>query len=140
MKKVVGIILVFFVLIGSSTIYASGLPRTSLSKWYGQTYQLEREVVGVVTSTSIREVLVEIKLLLSESKDKFDSEVSSFLDTQVEETNSNLRGFSNETKDSLAESISDLEKVSFDEYMDEELVKEEVGQEVESLLADVLNK
>ena len=140
MKKVVGIILVFFVLIGSSTIYASGLPRTSLSKWYGQTYQLEREVVGVVTSTSIREVLVEIKLLLSESKDKFDSEVSSFLDTQVEETNSNLRGFSNETKDSLAESISDLEEVSFDEYMDEELVKEEVGQEVESLLADVLNK
>ena len=140
MKKVVGIILVFFVLIGSSTIYASGLPRTSLSKWYGQTYQLEREVVGVVTSTSIREVLVEIKLLLSESKNKFDSEVSSFLDTQVEETNSNLRGFSNETKDSLAESISDLEKVSFDEYMDEELVKEEVGQEVESLLADVLNK
>ena len=43
MKKVVGIILVFCILLGSSTIYASGLPRTSLSKWYSQSFQKESE-------------------------------------------------------------------------------------------------
>lgn len=139
MKKVVGTILVFCILLGSSTIYASGLPRTSLSKWYGQTFQDESEAVGIATTTNIKEVLVEIKLLLLESKDKFNSEVSSFLGTQITETNSNLGDFSNDTKNSLAESISNLEKVSFDEYMNDELLEEEIGQEIESLLADVLS-
>lgn len=139
MKKVVGIILVFCILLGSCTIYASGLPRTSLSKWYGQTLQDESEAVGIATTTNIKEVLVEIKLLLLESKDKFNSEVLSFLGTQITETNSNLGDFSNDTKNSLAESISNLEKVSFDEYMNDELLEEEIGQEIESLLADVLS-
>ncbi|MGB3101959.1 MAG: hypothetical protein WBB56_08645 [Psychrobacillus psychrotolerans] len=139
MKKVVGIILVFCILLGSSTIYASGLPRTSLSKWYGQTLQDESGAVGIATTTNIKEVLVEIKLLLLESKDKFNSEVSSFLGTQITETTSNLGVFSNDTKNSLAESISNLEKVSFDEYMNDELLEEEIGQEIESLLADVLS-
>ncbi|MEK5148698.1 hypothetical protein MKX53_17075 [Psychrobacillus sp. FSL K6-4615] len=139
MKKVVGIILVFCILLGSSSIYASGLPRTSLSKWYGQTLQDESGAVGIATTTNIKEVLVEIKLLLLESKDKFNSEVSSFLGTQITETTSNLGDFSNDTKNSLAESISNLEKVSFDEYMNDELLEEEIGQEIESLLADVLS-
>ncbi|MFZ0576199.1 MAG: hypothetical protein WAM41_01720 [Psychrobacillus psychrotolerans] len=139
MKKVVGIILVFCILLGSSSIYASGLPRTSLSKWYGQTLQDESGAVGIATTTNIKEVLVEIKLLLLESKDKFNSEVSSFLGTQITETTSNLGDFSNDTKNSLTESISNLEKVSFDEYMNDELLEEEIGQEIESLLADVLS-
>lgn len=139
MKKVVGIILVFFILLGSSTIYASGLPRTSLSKWYGQTFQDKSEAVGIATTTNIKEVLVEIKLILLEAKDNFNSEVSSFLGTQITETNSNLGGFSNDTKNSLAESVRNLEKVNFDEYMNDELLEEEIGQEIESLLADVLS-
>ncbi|MCK1997344.1 hypothetical protein MPH47_08930 [Psychrobacillus psychrodurans] len=140
MKKVIGTILIFLVLLGSSTIYASGLPQISLSKWYGQSFQEESEAFEVVTSKSIKEILMEMKLFLTTTDEKLDVDVSTFLDTQVEATNSNLEGFSNETKRSLAESIKDLEKVSFDEYMDEELIKEELEQEVEGLLADVLSK
>ncbi|MEK3997051.1 hypothetical protein MKY29_20280 [Psychrobacillus sp. FSL K6-2365] len=140
MKKVIGTILIFLVLLGSSTIYASGLPQISLSKWYGQSFQEESEAFEVVTSKSIKEILMEMKLFLKTTNEKLDVDVSTFLDTQLEATNSNLEGFSNETKSSLAESIKDLEKVSFDEYMDEELIKEEVEQEVEGLLADVLSK
>ncbi|MER2169201.1 hypothetical protein SAMN04487786_2960 [Paenisporosarcina quisquiliarum] len=140
MKKVIGTILIFLVLLGSSTIYASGLPQISLSKWYGQSFQEESEAFEVVTSKSIKEILMEMKLFLTTTNEKLDVDVSTFLDTQLEATNSNLEGFSNETKSSLAESIKDLEKVSFDEYMDEELIKEEVEQEVEGLLADVLSK
>jgi hypothetical protein len=140
MKKVIGTILIFLVLLGSSTIYASGLPQISLSKWYGQSFQEESEAFEVVTSKSIKEILMEMKLFLTTTNEKLDVDVSTFLDTQVEATNSNLEGFSNETKRSLAESIKDLEKVSFDEYMDEELIKEELEQEVEGLLADVLSK
>lgn len=135
MKKVIGTILIFLVLLGSSTIYASGLPQISLSKWYGQSFQEESEAFEVVTSKSIKEILMEMKLFLTTTNEKLDVDVSTFLDTQLEATNSNLEGFSNETKSSLAESIKDLEKVSFDEYMDEEL-----EQEVEGLLADVLSK
>jgi hypothetical protein len=140
MKKVIGTILIFLVLLGSSTIYASGLPQISLSKWYGQSFQEESEAFEVVTSKSIKEILMEMKLFLTTTNEKLDVDVSTFLDTQLEATNSNLEGFSNETKSSLAESIKDLEKVSFDEYMDDELIKEEVEQEVEGLLADVLSK
>lgn len=140
MKKVIGTILIFLVLLGSSTIYASGLPQISLSKWYGQSFQEESEAFEVVTSKSIKEILMEMNLFLTTTNEKLDVDVSTFLDTQVEATNSNLEEFSNETKSSLAESIKDLEKVSFDEYMDEELIKEEVEQEVEGLLADVLSK
>lgn len=140
MKKVIGTILIFLVLLGSSTIYASGFPQISLSKWYGQSFQEESEAFEVVTSKSIKEILMEMKLFLTTTNEKLDVDVSTFLDTQLEATNSNLEGFSNETKSSLAESIKDLEKVSFDEYMDEELIKEEVEQEVEGLLADVLSK
>lgn len=140
MKKVIGTILLFLVLLGSSTIYASGLPQISLSKWYGQSFQEESEAFEVVTSKSIKEILMEMNLFLTTTNEKLDVDVSTFLDTQVEATNSNLEGFSNETKSSLAESIKDLEKVSFDEYMDEELIKEEVEQEVEGLLAGVLSK
>ena len=140
MKKVIGTILIFLVLLGSSTIYASGLSQISLSKWYGQSFQEESEAFEVVTSKSIKEILMEMKLFLTTTNEKLDVDVSTFLDTQLEATNSNLEGFSNETKSSLAESIKDLEKVSFDEYMDEELIKEEVEQEVEGLLADVLSK
>lgn len=140
MKKVIGTILIFLVLLGSSTIYASGLPQISLSKWYGQSFQEESEAFEVVTSKSIKEILMEMKLFLTTTNEKLDVDVSTFLDTQLEATNSNLEGFSNETKSSLAESIKDLEKVSFDEYMDEELIKEEVEQEVEGLLAGVLSK
>lgn len=138
MKKVIGTILIFLILLGSSTIYASGLPQISLSKWYGQSFQEESEAFEVVTSKSIKEILMEMNLFLTTTNQKLD--VSTFLDTQVEATNSNLEGFSNETKSSLAESIKDLEKVSFDEYIDEELIKEEVEQEVEGLLADVLSE
>ena len=140
MKKVIGTILIFLVLLGSSTIYASGLPQISLSKWYGQSFQEESEAFEVVTSKSIKEILMEMKLFLTTTNEKLDVDVSTFLDTQLEATNSNLEGFSNETKSSLAESIKDLEKVSFDEYIDEELIKEEVEQEVEGLLADVLSE
>ncbi|MCZ8534562.1 hypothetical protein [Psychrobacillus psychrodurans] len=140
MKKVIGTILLFLVLLGSSTIYASGLPQISLSKWYGQSFQEESEAFEVVTSKSIKEILMEMNLFLTTTNEKLDVDVSTFLDTQVEATNSNLEEFSNETKSSLAESIKDLEKVRFDEYMDEELIKEEVEQEVEGLLADVLSK
>lgn len=140
MKKVIGTILIFLVLLESSTIYASGLPQISLSRWYGQSFQEESEAFEVVTSKSIKEILMEMKLFLTTTNEKLDVDVSTFLDTQVEATNSNLEGFSNETKRSLAESIKDLEKVSFDEYMDEELIKEEVEIEVEGLLADVLSK
>ncbi|WP_144510799.1 hypothetical protein [Bacillus sp. FJAT-22090] len=139
MKKVVGIVLVFFVLLGSSTIYASGLPRTSLSKWYDQSFQKESEKFKEATSIGVKEVLKEMNGFLTESKESFASIISDLLEGQVKEINSRIGARSNDIKIRIDETVTELEKVSFDEYVDKVEIEEDVRQDIEEILANVLS-
>ncbi|MFJ7972073.1 hypothetical protein [Psychrobacillus sp. NPDC096389] len=140
MKKVAGIILVFCVLLGSSTIYASGLPQTSLSKWYGQSFHKESEKFKDATSSGVLEVLNEMKGFLTDSKENFTGAITQFLNGQVKEVNSNIDAKSSDIKNRIDETVNELEKVNFDEYVDKVEIEEEVLRDVEKILADVLSK
>lgn len=138
MKKVVGIILVFFILLGSSTIYASGLPRTSLSKWYDQSFQKESARFKDATSTGALEVLSLMKDFLRESKESFTDVISSVLDDQVKRVNTSIEVEAHNLRNQIDKTVTELENSGFDEYVDKTEVEEEVRQDIEEVLANML--
>lgn len=138
MKKVVGIILVFCILLGFSTIYASGLPRTSLSKWYDQSFQKESGKFKDATSTGALEVLSLMKDFLRESKESFTDVISSVLDDQVKRVNTSIEVEAHNLRNQIDKTVTELENVGFDEYVDKTEVEEEVRQDIEEVLADML--
>jgi len=140
MKKILGIILVFTVLLSSSTIYASGLPQNSLSKWYGQSFQKESEKFNYATLTGVIEILKEISDFLVESKESISNSVTSLLDEQVKTSKSQIENYPMETKYLLDKTANELEKVSLDEYVDKAKIEDEIRQDIEKILVDVLSE
>ena len=128
------------VLLSASTIYASGISQQSLSKWYGQSFMKESEKFEDATAIGIIAILKEIKNSNLESKESINEEIKSFLEIQATESKTNLENITNETKTHIGDTEKELENVSFDGYVDEDVIKEEIGQEIKSILTDVLGE
>lgn len=91
------------------------------------------------TSTGILEVLKEMKVFLADSKENFTVVISNFLDDQVRGVSSSVETESRDLKNRLDETVTELEKVSFDEYVDKAEIEEAVRQDIEEILANVLS-
>lgn len=68
LKKILGIFLVFTLLVGAGTIYASGNPGQNLSEWYKNAFHKESEKLGAATATGMILVLKEVNIFVKESK------------------------------------------------------------------------
>ena len=100
----------------------------------------ESEKFEDATAIGIIAILKEIKESNLESKESINEEIESFLEVQATESKTNLENITNETKTHIGDTEKELENVSFDGYVDEDVIKEEIGQEIKSILTDVLGE
>ena len=100
----------------------------------------ESEKFQDATAIGIIAILKEIKNSNLESKESINEEIKSFLEIQATESKTNLENITNETKTHIGDTEKELENVSFDGYVDEDVIKEEIGQEIKSILTDVLGE
>ncbi|MEK5208870.1 hypothetical protein [Psychrobacillus sp. FSL H8-0510] len=138
MKKVVGIILVFFILLGSSTIYASGLPRTSLSKWYDQSFQKESE--GKASLAKVEKTFDGVNAFILETFESYQSSIQKAIENQVKESKVGIEEYQQETKSQLDEIVTELKEEEIDEYMNNEAIEKEIDQDIDEVLIEVFGK
>lgn len=138
MKKVVGIILVFFILLGSSTIYASGLPRTSLSKWYDQSFQKESE--GRAGLARVEKTFEEVNTFIMETFESYQSTIQKAIENQIKESKAGIEEYQQETKSQLDEVVTELKEEEIDEYMDNEAIENDIDQDIDEVLLEVFGK
>ncbi|WP_391118197.1 hypothetical protein [Psychrobacillus sp. L3] len=137
MKKILGIILVFIVLQSSSTIYASGLPQNSLSKWYGQSFQKESGNQSKLVPSDIEKTFEEVNTFLLESLESFESTIVAIIDNQIKEARTGIKGYKQNSKSQLDQAVTELKKVNLNNYVDEEKIEDEIDQDIEEVLKEV---
>ncbi|SFQ55716.1 hypothetical protein SAMN05421670_2683 [Psychrobacillus psychrotolerans] len=138
MKKVVGIILVFCILLGSSTIYASGLPRTSLSKWYSQSFQKESE--GQVGLAKVEKTFEDVNTFILETIKSYQTTIQEVIENQIKDSKAGIEEYQQETKSQLDEVVTELKEEKIDERIDHEAIDKEIDQDIDEVLIEVFGK
>src|SRR5690606_37194059 len=90
MKKILGFVLVFTLLIGAGTIYANANPGQNLSEWYKNEFRKESEKLGAATATGMIMVFKEVNVFVNESKNSIDDALAIFRDDKVKEAESGI--------------------------------------------------
>ena len=140
MKKVLGIILVFTLLVGAGTIYASSNAGQNLSDWYKKAFQKESESLGAETAKGMILVFTKVNAFVKESKNDIDSAIAGFSDKQVNDAKTSIEGYQVETINSLNATVTELENVNFDDYVEKQNIEEQIDQEFEQMLEDVFSE
>lgn len=138
-KKIIGTIVLVIVLLSTSTIYASGLPQNSLSKWYGQTFVKESGSEREVVKSDINKTFEEFNNFLSESMESFESTINGIIDNQIGVTKARIEGYQQDTKTQLNRAVTELQEVNLDDYVDHEKIENEIDQEIEEVLIEVFS-
>jgi len=140
MKKVLGIFLVFTLLVGAGTIYASSNSGQKLSEWYKDTFHKESEKLGASTANGMILVLKEVNAVVKESKKNIDDTLASFRDGKVNDAESGIEKYQAETINSLNATVAELENVNFDEHVDKLNIEAQIDQEFEQMVEDVFSE
>lgn len=135
MKKVVGIILVFFILLGSSTIYASGLPRTSLSKWYDQSFQKESE--GKTSLAKVEKTFEGVNTFILETFESYQSTIQKAIENQIKDSKAGIEEYQQETKSQLDEVVTELKEINLNDYVDKDEIVDDLDQDINKVLEEV---
>ncbi|MFD1929205.1 hypothetical protein ACFSFY_14275 [Sporosarcina siberiensis] len=139
MKKVLGIILLFSFLISAGTIYASGNSGQNLSDWYKKAFQTESEKLGATSATGMVLVFKEVNLLVEETKKSIEDALTSFRDIKVKEAESGIEKYRAETISSLNATVTELENVNFDDYVDKLNINAQIDKDFEQMIEDVFS-
>lgn len=140
MKKILGFVLVFTLLIGAGTIYANANPGQNLSEWYKNAFHKESEKLGTATATGMILVFKEVNDFVKESKKDIDDVLASFRDDKVKEAESVIEKYQADTINSLNATVIQLENVNFDDYVDKQDIEAQIDQEFEKMVEDVFSE
>lgn len=140
MKKILGFVLVFTLLIGVGTIYASGNPGQNLSQWYKNAFHKESEKLGAATATGLIMVFKEVNVFVNESQKSIDDALASFRDDKVKEAESGIEKYQADTINSLNATVNKLENVNFNDYVDKQNIEAQIDQEFEKMVEDVFSE
>jgi len=140
MKKILGIVLVFTLLIGVGTIYANGNPGQNLSEWYKNAFHKESGKLGAATATGMILVFKEVNAVVKESKKSIDNALASFRDDKVKEAESGIEKYQADTISSLNATVAELENVNFDDYVDKLNIEAQIDQDFEQMVEDVFSE
>lgn len=140
MKKILGFVLVFTLLIGAGTIYANGNPGQNLSEWYKNAFHKESGKLGAATATGMILVFKEVNDFVKESKKDIDDVLASFRDDKVKEAESGIEKYQADTINSLNATVIQLENVNFDDYVDKQDIEAQIDQEFELMVEEVFGE
>jgi len=140
MKKIIGFVLVFTLLIGVGTIYANANPGQNLSEWYKNEFRKESEKLGAATATGMISVFKEVNAFVKESKKDIDDALASFRDDKVKEAESGIEKYQADTINSLNASVIQLENVNFDDFVDKQDIEAQIDQEFELMVEEVFGE
>ncbi|MDF2067310.1 hypothetical protein [Bacillus sp. Cr_A10] len=136
-KKIIGTIVLLGVLLSASTIYASGLPQNTLSKWYGQTLVKESGSKREFVSSDIDKTFKEVNIFLLETLESFESSILGMISNQIKESKASIEGYQQDTKSQLDQSVTELKEVNLEDYVDKEKIEYEIDQDIEEVLIEV---
>lgn len=136
-KKIIGTIVLVIVLLSTSTIYASGLPQNSLSKWYGQTFVKESGSEREVVTSDIEKTFEELNIFLLETLESFESSIVGIIDNQIKESKDGIKAYQQDSKSQLNQAVTELKEVKLDDHIDNEKIVNEIDQDIEEVLIEV---
>lgn len=136
-KKIIGTIVLVIVLLSTSTIYASGLPQNSLSKWYGQTFVKESGNEREVVTSDIEKTFEELNIFLLETLESFESSIVGIIDNQIKESKDGIKAYQQDSKSQLNQAVTELKEVKLDDHIDNEKIVNEIDQDIEEVLIEV---
>ncbi len=140
MKKILGTLLLFTLLVSAGTIYANGNPAQNLLDWYENSLQKKSEELGVATATGMIVVFKEVNSFLKESKKDTDTAIVNVSDQQVIEAKAGIEAYQFETSKDLNETVAELKDVNFDNYVDGLNIEAEIERDFEKMIEEVFNE
>jgi len=139
-KKIFGIILTFTFLIGAGSIYANVDSAANLSNWYENSFQKKSSELGAATVTGIFKTLKNANLFVVGTEETIGSTIESFREEQVEKVVAEIVDYQNDIESQIDSTVTELEKVNFNDYAEKAKVEEEIEQDIENILEEVLSE
>lgn len=140
MKRVFSVFILTVFLVGAGTTYASGNPVKSFASWYSSAFQKESIRLGSITATNLIARIADIDLFIQETKESFATIIADLNDDHIRETQAGIEAHQFEMVDSLRTTVVELQKESFDDYLENRDIETEITSEVEQLLEELLNE
>ena len=114
------------------------MPRTSLSKWYDQSFQKESEVkVGLA---KIETTFKELNTFILESIESYTSTIQEAIENQTKKSKARIEAYQQETKSQLDEVVTDLNEEKIGDRMDNEVIEGKIDQDIDEVLTEVFGK
>ncbi|QTD40817.1 hypothetical protein [Sporosarcina sp. Te-1] len=139
MKKKFGMFL-FILLASVGTVYASTNSAQTLSLWYEKSFKEKSEQVGAETATALIRMLNENRMLVKEMNEALLTAVTSHLDKMTGDTKSGIEEYKSSIMQDINTTQYELQKDSFEEYVINRKIEEEIELEFESMLDEILNE
>ncbi|MBO0588890.1 hypothetical protein [Sporosarcina sp. E16_8] len=140
MKKVLGIVLLFTLLLSAGKIYASGNPAQNLSDWYKNSFQKESGKLAVATTAGMLVVFKEVNSFVKESKKSIEDALASFGDDKMKEAESGIEEYQSNALNSLSDTVAGLENVNFDDYVDKLNIEAEMDKDFENMVEELFSE
>ena len=139
-KKRLSTLILITVLLCSGLIYANVQAASTLTNWYTQKFQKEDEKKTTTAETEIWTTFKQLGSFISEAKENATTAIEKSRKKQVEESKMNIETVVTDIKQQLNQTVTDLEKENFDEYVENRNIEGEIEDEVATILEEILGE
>ena len=140
MKKKFGIFLFILLLASAGTIYASTNSAQTLSLWYEKSFKENSGKVGTETATALIWMLNENRMFAKEMNAALLAAVTNHRDRMTGDTKSSIEEYKNSIQQDITTTRDELQNESFEEYVTNWNIEEEIELEFELMLEEILNE
>ncbi|SHG16696.1 hypothetical protein [Ornithinibacillus halophilus] len=141
MRKVfIGTTVIFF-LLGCVTVYGSASPNSTLSDWYGNTFQKEKELLQDEISDLYTASFKQVKEEMKEKKEDLTAGVMKARENSITTAKEEINKYNQSYMNALDEKKDELLDDNFQEEKKqlEEKIISEIEQDTIAILTDLLN-
>ena len=139
-KKKIGTLIIITVFLCAGTIYANVNAAATLSNWYTKSSQKEDDKIGLAVEPRVWTSFKQLESFLFAAKGNADSAIEKNRNKQVKEAKSAIDELLADMKNQFNDTVIELEKDTFDYYVENRNIDEEIEQDVENILAEVLSE
>ncbi|MCG3088281.1 hypothetical protein [Sporosarcina cyprini] len=140
MKKKFVILFSIIFLASAGTIYANINSAQMISQWYEKSFKEKSESVGAETATALIRMLSEHRMFVKEMNTALETAIAVHRDRTTGDTTTGIEDYKNALIRDMNTTSDELKKETFEEYVTNRNIEEEIQLEFESILQEVLSE
>lgn len=137
-KKLVAFIALLLLVTGSSANAEEKIH--PLKDWYEKQFKPMSEELGAKTGEGLVQTFRTSKVIVHQSKSAFSLAMLEFGDAETKEVVWGIKEVKRKMQDELISTTEELKKENFESYKAQLSIEETVAEDIDALLADVLNQ